>query len=202
MTVVTEPFLDPAEESLLLRIARDSLHAYLRDEVRIDLAGYPLTPELLARHGAFVTLRLGGELRGCIGHTRSIESLADAVRDNAINAAARDPRFPPLTLEELERTQIEISALCPGAAPDTPFIPVGNINEIVIGRDGLYLDHAGSRGGGLLLPQVATERGWDVRQFLEGLCTKAGADSGAWKSPGCELYRFSAQVFGETSERN
>ncbi len=202
MTVVTEPFLDPAEESLLLRIARDSLHAYLRDEVRIDLAGYPLTPELLARHGAFVTLRLGGELRGCIGHTRSIESLADAVRDNAINAAARDPRFPPLTLEELERTQIEISALCPGAAPDTPFIPVGDINEIVIGRDGLYLDHAGSRGGGLLLPQVATERGWDVRQFLEALCTKAGADSGAWKSPGCELFRFSAQVFGETSEGN
>lgn len=202
MTVATEPFLDHVEESLLLRIARDSLHAYLRDEVRIDLAGYPLTRELLARHGAFVTLRLGGALRGCIGHTRSIESLADAVRDNAINAALRDPRFPPLTLEELERTQIEVSALCPGAAPDTPFIPVTDISEIVIGRDGLYLDHAGSRGGGLLLPQVATERGWEVHQFLEALCTKAGAEPGAWKSPGCDLFRFSAQVFGESAEEN
>jgi AmmeMemoRadiSam system protein A len=202
MTVATEPFLDHGEESLLLRIARDSLHAYLRDEVRIDLAGYPLTPPLRERQGAFVTLRLGGELRGCIGHTRSIESLADAVRDNAINAAVRDPRFPPLTLEELDRTHIEISALCPGANPDTPFIPVGDISEIVIGRDGLYLDHAGSRGGGLLLPQVATERGWEVHQFLEALCAKAGAEPGAWRSPGCELFRFSAQVFGESPEEN
>ena len=202
MTFAVEAFLNSEEESLLLRIARDSLNAYLRDEVRIDLSAYSLTPPLLERHGAFVTLRLGGELRGCIGHTRSIESLAEAVRDNAINAAVRDPRFPPLTLEELARTHIEISALRPGAAPDTPFIPVGDISEIVIGRDGLYLDHAGSRGGGLLLPQVATERGWDVRQFLEALCTKAGAESGAWKDPGCELFRFSAQVFGESSEEN
>ncbi|MBL7647089.1 MAG: AmmeMemoRadiSam system protein A [Candidatus Hydrogenedentes bacterium] len=195
-----EAFLSSDEESLLLRIARDSLKAYLRDEVRIDLGGYPLTPPLRERHGAFVTLRLGGALRGCIGHTRGIESLAEAVRDNAINAAVRDPRFPPLTPEELGHTHIEISALRPGAAPDTPFIPVGDIREIVVGRDGLYLDHAGSRGGGLLLPQVATERGWGLDQFLEALCTKAGAEPGAWKAPGCELFRFSAQVFGESPE--
>lgn len=200
MTLSTEPFLGRDEEALLLRIARDSLRTYLQDEVRIDLTAYPLTPALRERHGAFVTLRLDGALRGCIGHTRSIESLAEAVRDNAINAAVRDPRFPPLTGEELARTDIEISALCPGATPDSPFVPVGDIREIVIGRDGLYLENAGARGGGLLLPQVATERDWDVHQFLEALCTKAGADPGAWKMPGCELFRFSAQVFGEVGD--
>lgn len=192
-------FLTDDEGQTLLTIARDSLFAYLKDEKRIELDQYTLTPELKARHGAFVTLRIRGELRGCIGHTRSIESLAEAVRDNAINAALRDPRFPPLTLEELEHTHIEISALCPGAAPDTPFIPVQDISEIVIGRDGLYLDHAGARGGGLLLPQVAVERHWDVHQFLEALCTKAGAEPSAWKDKGCELFRFSAQVFEEAS---
>lgn len=197
MMVDMAPFLSADEEALLLRIARESLEAYLRDGHRIELSGYPLTPELRERHGAFVTLRLRGELRGCIGHTRSIESLAEAVRDNAINAAVRDPRFDPLTLDELKGTQIEISALCPGATPDSPFIPVHDLGEIVIGRDGLYLDHTGSRGGGLLLPQVASERNWDVHQFLEALCTKAGAAPGAWKEPGSELFRFSAQVFGE-----
>ena len=197
MTVAAERFLSSAEEQLLLRIARESLRAYIQETHRIDLDGYPLTPELRARHGAFVTLRLGGELRGCIGHTRNLEPLAEAVRDNAINAAVRDPRFPPLALAELEAIHIEISALCPGAKPDSPFIPVRDIGEIVIGRDGLYLDHAGSRGGGLLLPQVAAERKWSVEQFLEALCQKAGAESGAWKLPGSDLFRFSAQVFGE-----
>jgi AmmeMemoRadiSam system protein A len=197
MMVTAERFLSRDEEQMLLRIARESLRAYLHESHRIDLGGYPLTPELRARHGAFVTLRLNGELRGCIGHTRSLESLAEAVRDNAINAAVRDPRFPPLSVDELDAIRIEISALCPGAEPDSPFIPVRDLSEIVIGRDGLYLDHAGSRGGGLLLPQVAAERHWNVEQFLEALCGKAGAESGAWNKPGCELFRFSAQVFGE-----
>ena len=89
-------FLSPNEELLLLRIARDSLSAYVEKQTRIALDGYALTPELEARHGVFVTLRRDGELRGCIGHTRSLEPLAEAVRDNAINAAVRDPRFPPV----------------------------------------------------------------------------------------------------------
>lgn len=199
MTVAAERFLTSDEEQLLLRIARESLRAHLQESHRIELDGYPLTPELRAGHGAFVTLRLGGELRGCIGHTRNLESLAEAVRDNTINAAVRDPRFPPLTLEELDAIHIEISALCPGVEPDSPFIPVSHPSEIIIGRDGLYLDRAGSRGGGLLLPQVASERHWSVAQFLEAVCAKAGAESGAWNAPDSKLYRFSAQVFGESS---
>lgn len=198
MTQARTLFLTPDEETLLLRIARDSLQAYITEKRRLDLTAYPLTPELLARHGAFVTLHLDGQLRGCIGHTRNLEPLAEAVRDNAINAAVRDPRFAPLTPEELPRTHIEISALCPGPDPESPFHPVHDLADIVVGRDGLYLDHAGNRGGGLLLPQVAEERGWNVRQFLDAVCTKAGAEPDAWNQPGATLYRFSAQVFGET----
>lgn len=195
-------FLSPNEELLLLRIARDSLTSYVEKQTRIALEGYALTPELEARHGAFVTLRRGGELRGCIGHTRSLEPLAEAVRDNAINAAVRDPRFPPVRPEELSAIQIEVSALCPGAEPDSPFIPANDISEIVLGRDGLYLDGTGSLGGGLLLPQVPVERGWSLQEFLDAVCAKAGAPSGAWQEPGATLYRFSAQVFGEGELRS
>lgn len=190
-------FLTPEEERLLLQIARDALTKFVLEQERLPLDSYPLTGELRARHGAFVTLRADRELRGCIGHTRDIESLAEAVRDNTINAAARDPRFPPVSAEELPSIRIEISALCPGSRPDLPFIPVEDINEIVLGRDGLYLDHAGSKGGGLLLPQVPMEQGWDVQAFLRGVCRKAGADEDAWQRDDCRLYRFSAQVFGE-----
>lgn len=197
MTDASVPFLSAGEQSVLLRIAREALETYVTRQDRIDLDHFTLTPELETRHGAFVTLRRGDELRGCIGHTRNIEPLALAVRDNTINAAARDPRFPPVQPDELPRIHIEVSALCPGATPDSPFIPVHDIAEIQVGRDGLYLDHAGARGGGLLLPQVPVERRWDVHAFLDGVCAKAGAEPGAWNDPGSQLYRFSAQVFAE-----
>ncbi len=199
MTPTAAHFLTEAEEALLLRIARDALTQYVQDQKRLDLTAYELTEELQARHGAFVTLRASGALRGCIGHTRNLESLAEAVRDNTINAAARDPRFPPVTPDELGIIRIEISALCPGSTPGLPFIPVTHLEEIVLGRDGLYLDHAGSKGGGLLLPQVPAEQGWGLEAFLEGVCRKAGAQPGAWERDDCQLYRFSAQIFGESA---
>lgn len=190
-------YLSPEEESLLLKIARDSLETYVRRHEHIDLAMYPLTPALKEKHGAFVTLRRQDQLRGCIGYTQSIESLAEAVRDNAVNAASRDPRFPPVAPDELQDIHIEISALCPGEKQGSPFIRVHDISEIVLGRDGLYLEHSGPRGGGLLLPQVPIEQGWNLDQFLEGLCRKAGAPDDTWKRPDSRLYRFSAQVFEE-----
>lgn len=190
-------FLSSDEEKLLLTIARDALVAFVIDQQRLSLESYALSAELRARHGAFVTLRSAGVLRGCIGHTRNIESLAEAVRDNTINAAARDPRFAPVKAEELDDLRIEISALCPGTRPDLPFIPVKDLAEIELGRDGLYLDHAGDKGGGLLLPQVPLEQGWSVHDFLNGVCRKAGAEPGAWQEVGSQLYRFSAQVFSE-----
>lgn len=197
MNKADEPFLSVEEERLLLRIARDSLEAYVRRGDCLAIEDYPLTPRLCERHGAFVTLRRGRELRGCIGYTQGIEPLATTVRDNTINAAARDPRFPPVTPEELPEIRIEISALRPGNQPESPFIEVRNVNEIVLGRDGLYLEHAGPRGGGLLLPQVPIEQGWTLEEFLDGICRKAGAPPRAWERPEVKLYRFSAQVFGE-----
>lgn len=197
MTAPGTPFLDEAEQRLLLRIARDSLRAYVLTGERIALEPYPLTPALQARHGAFVTLRHGGMLRGCIGYTRGMESLAETVRDNAINAATRDPRFPPVTPAELDEVKIEISALCPGETPDSPFIAVHDVSEIEIGRDGLYLENAGPHGGGLLLPQVPVEQGWSLNEYLAGICRKAGVTDGAWQLPDAKLYRFAAQVFGE-----
>ena len=197
MTTAGEPYLSGAEQHILLHIARDALTQWTLHQERIQLEQYNLTHVLREKHGAFVTLRANGELRECIGYTKSIEPLCEAVRDNAINAAARDPRFSPVTAQELDTLHVEISALCPGETTDSPFILLDNVSNVVIGRDGLYLDHAGTRGGGLLLPQVAVDQQWDVPQFLEGVCRKAGGENGAWEDPKNTLYRFSAQVFAE-----
>lgn len=193
----SEHYLTRDEERLLLRIARDALESWVRRGERIDLDHYLLTPTLKEPHGAFVTLRKDGNLRGCIGYTQNREPLARAVLDNAINAASHDPRFDPVTPEELPAISIEISALTPGESPETPFKRVHNTLDIVIGRDGLYIETPPLRGG-LLLPQVATERHWTVPQFLSAVCQKAGYPDRAWERPETRLYRFSAQVFAES----
>jgi uncharacterized protein len=192
----SEHFLSPEEERLLLRIARDALCAWVRERRRVDVEEYPLTPSLRERHGAFVTLRNRGDLRGCIGYTVAREPLAEAVRDNAINAAANDPRFSPVAPSELDDLTVEISALTPGDEPGSPFRRVDGPGDIVIGRDGLFIEMPGSRGG-LLLPQVAVEQDWDVATFLAHTCRKAGYSQDAWKRPEARILRFSAQVFSE-----
>jgi AmmeMemoRadiSam system protein A len=191
-----EHYLTPDEEELLLKIARDALTARLHEGRSLDLSAYVLTPTLKEKHGAFVTLRHGEELRGCIGYTASLAPLAETVRDNAVNAATRDPRFRPVAPEEVDALTIEISALTPGDLEGTPFKAVSRPSEIVIGRDGLYIERPPDRGG-LLLPQVAVEQHWDVEAFLKGVCMKAGYPPGVWKLPEFRLYRFSAQVFSE-----
>jgi len=193
-----DSFLTPEEQALLLRLARDSLVRYVAEGALVDIDDYPLTDALQARHGCFVTLRTGGRLRGCIGYTHSRCRLAEAVRDNVINAASRDPRFAPVTREELPGIRIEISALCPGDAPGTPYRRMTDPErEVAIGEDGLYLEVGDTGRGGLLLPQVPVEQGWEVEEFLEGICRKAGAVPGAWRDPDNTLYRFRAQVFAE-----
>jgi AmmeMemoRadiSam system protein A len=196
MLNTSEHYLTPSEEAILLRIARDSLEAWVKQHKRTDLSSYPLMDTLREKHGAFVTLRLGGELRGCVGYTANQAPLAAAVQDNAINAASRDLRFAPVTPEELEGITIEVSALTPGDTPETPFRRIHNIEEIVIGHDGLYIERPPARGG-LLLPQVAVEEAWSVTQFLAAVCRKAGYPDAAWRDPAYRLYRFSAQVFSE-----
>ena len=163
-------FLNGAEGVLLLRIARDSLSDWVRSGERAALERYELTPPLREQHGAFVTLRRGGELRGCIGYTRSKVSLSEAVRDNAINAGTRDPRFPPVQADELPDLRIEVSALCPGDTPGSPFRRVEDVDSLALGADGLYLELGDTGRGGLLLPQVpgGTEAGVDVLDDVNG----------------------------------
>jgi len=142
---------------------------------------------LLAPRGAFVTLHRDGRLRGCIGYIEPVKPLIRTVQEVAVKAAFEDPRFPPLT--EDESVQIEISVL-------TPPEQVSDISSIEVGRDGLIVELGPRRG--LLLPQVATEYGWDRQTFLENTATKAGLPPDAWKHPSVRLYKFSAEIFGDS----
>jgi len=182
------PFeLSDNEKKFLLQLARQTILDYFEGLERQRQAYYS---EILKEHtGAFVTLTLNGELRGCIGYVDPLLPLQDTIAEMAISAAFNDPRFPSLNREEFQFTEIEISVL-------TPKEKVKDISEIHIGRDGIIVKK-GNREG-LLLPQVASEYGWDTISFLEQTCRKAGLHSQAWKESGTEIFSFSALIFGES----
>ena len=194
--LVRDHVLTRDEEQTLLSIGRRALNAHVRNGERIRLDEDGLSKTLRAHHGAFVTLRKGKDLRGCIGITSNLKPLAMAVRDSTISSAGADPRFDPVRPGELDELSIEISVLGHGDTPDTPFKRMDNVEDIVIGRDGLYIV-APPKKAGLLLPQVAIEHQWDVLAFLEALCRKAGCSPDTWKNKDVKLYRFSAQVFSD-----
>lgn len=180
--------LNQDHRSQLLRIARQSIEIAL-DGRRLTLEAAEFHPDIQRPSGAFVSLHThDGDLRGCIGSILPVAPLYEAVSSNAVNAAFRDPRFHPLRRDELTRVHIEISVM-------SPIVPVSAIEEIEVGRDGLII-RRGSRAG-LLLPQVATEYGWDREDFLRHTCGKAGLPFDAWRSADCRIERFSAEVFGE-----
>ncbi|MDR3237545.1 MAG: AmmeMemoRadiSam system protein A [Spirochaetia bacterium] len=138
--------------------------------------------------GAFVTLHQRGELRGCIGYIEGVKTIPETVMEMALSAAFKDPRFPPLKKEEYDSIDLEISIL-------SPIEEVTDLSGIVVGRDGLIVSRGYNRG--LLLPQVASEYGWDRETFLRHTCRKAGLPPDAWKDPSTRIEKFSAQVFGE-----
>ena len=138
--------------------------------------------------GGFVTLTIGGELRGCIGEIFPRRALADVVVDHALDAAFNDPRFPPLTAKEFPRVRVEISAL-------TPPKPVAFYNDIVIGKHGMVLELRGRSA--VFLPQVAPEQGWDLATTLTHLAYKAGLSGDAWQDPRAKFTVFEAIVFHE-----
>jgi AmmeMemoRadiSam system protein A len=180
--------LNQEQRSQLLRIARQSIESVL-DGRRPDLDLGTLDADLRRPSGAFVTLNeRSGELRGCIGSIEAVAPLAQAVSSSAVSAAFRDPRFYPVTKDELPSLHLEISVM-------SPIVPVTDISEIEVGRDGLIISK-GARAG-LLLPQVATEYGWDRETFLRQTCVKAGLPPDSWQSPDCRIEKFSAEVFGE-----
>jgi len=150
----------------------------------------PEGPGLRQRCGAFVTLRCGTELRGCIGHVSADQPLAAVVARMTISAALEDPRFPPVAPEELPQIGIEISVLS-----ELELLADPEPSRIRPGRDGVLVRRGWRQG--LLLPQVATEQGWGADQLLAGVCRKAGLEADAWRDTDTELYVFQAEVFGE-----
>jgi AmmeMemoRadiSam system protein A len=145
--------------------------------------------ELRRAAGAFVTLRTKrGDLRGCIGSIHALEPLYRAVATSAVSAAFRDPRFFPVRKEEMDLLELEISVM-------GPIETVSDVMQIEVGRDGLIISRA--RFAGLLLPQVASEYGWDRETFLDQTCLKAGLPSGSWRQADTRIEKFAAEVFGE-----
>jgi AmmeMemoRadiSam system protein A len=171
------------ERALLLQLAHDSILSALENrEVSMD----PPSPHLAEPRGAFTSLYLNGELRGCVGYVLPISSVYRAVIDTARAAAFEDTRFCPVTIDEARQLKVELSVLSPPARISA--------EEVEVGRHGLLISLAGLRG--LLLPQVPTERNWDRITFLEQTCRKAGLPPDAWQK-GALIEAFTAEVFGE-----
>jgi AmmeMemoRadiSam system protein A len=174
----------------LLALARGTLVAHFRGEPPPRLASD--RAETFGQSRAlFVTLRRAGQLRGCIGTLAPEGDLARMVPRFALRAAFEDPRFPGLTAEELTGCTIEISVLTPPRAVERP-------EDVVVGRDGLIIELGARRG--LLLPQVATEWGFDRVTFLAEVSRKAGLPPDAWQLPAARLWSFQAEVFAEGEE--
>jgi len=172
------------EKKILKDIARSTIEAVVRGKKPPEFKNIP--DKLKKPFGVFVTITKHGNLRGCIGHIIADQPLYKICQEMAEAAALHDPRFDPVRESELSEIEIEISVL-------TPMERVKDFKDIVIGRDGLLV----RRGyqSGLLLPQVATDYGWTVEEFLEQTCIKAGLPEDAYKLKDTEIYKFSAQIF-------
>lgn len=176
-----------SERRALLALARLSVERAL-DGLPAPEIGPPLR-DMKEPRAAFVTIRRArsGLLRGCRGESRARRPLPECVSLVAVSAALDDPRFPPVTRDELPLLRFEISAL---TAPQ-PIRP----GDVVVGRHGLLV--TAEAGLGLLLPQVPIEQGWDRQEFLEGVCVKAGLARDAWRRSDLELSGFEAEVWSE-----
>ena len=173
----------PQERVLLLQVAHEAILSALEPR---EISLHPPTPHLAEARGAFTSLYLNGELRGCVGYVLPVSSVYRAVIDTARAAAFEDTRFYHVTIEEARHLEVELSIL----SPPRPI----SAEEVEVGRHGLLISKLGYRG--LLLPQVPRERGWDRVMFLEQTCRKAGLPVDAWKE-GATIEAFTAEVFRE-----
>ena len=148
-------------------------------------------PIFREKRGVFVTLEKGGDLRGCIGFPLPVLPLGEAIRDAAISAAFDDPRFPPVREAEYPLLSVDVTVL--SVPVPLPGEPAARADLVEVGRHGLIVRCRGRSG--LLLPQVATEFGWDAREFLSHTCQKAGLPFQCWSTSGCEVLVFEGQVF-------
>ena len=181
---MSEP-LTPDEQKACLRLARQAIEHYFKT------GGHLRTPiktgPLKEKRGAFVTLTVSGELRGCIGYPLPVKPLDEAIIDMAVAAASQDNRFDPLAPKEMGRLMIEISVL---SLPE----PAASPMEVEVGRHGIIVSKGFCKG--LLLPQVPIEHAWDRETYLRHGCLKAGLGPDEWRK-GAKIEIFTAQVFSE-----
>jgi AmmeMemoRadiSam system protein A len=181
-------------KKILLLVARDAIKSHF-SETSYPQINFSQYPELSIKNtGAFVTLTINDELRGCIGFLEAPnKKLIDTIAEAAKRAAFKDPRFRPLSYQESNNIKIEISIL-------SQFTPIKNYNEIKLGIHGLLLDEEDTRA--LLLPQVAIEHNFTLQDFLSAICQKGGLDSDTWQKRNLNLKVFTANVFSEKEKRN
>jgi AmmeMemoRadiSam system protein A len=177
------------EKQILLLIAREAIKSEF-DETDLNLSAFEKDfPQLSKiKTGAFVTLHMNGELRGCIGFIYSNNNLIKTIADAAVLAAFQDYRFLPLSKEEFDKIKIEISVL---SEPQK----ISSYDEIVIGKHGLIVEEEGKRG--LLLPQVATEYNMNLEEFLTAICRKANLSPYLWQKKQINLQVFTVEYFSE-----
>lgn len=181
------------EGEFLVKIAREAITKYLVDEKVLSIPTD--TPEVLKDFmGGFVTINSKGVLRGCIGYPEPVKPLIETIIIAAISAATQDPRFPPVTRAELDDLEVEVSIL---TKPELINVdkPSEYPDKIKVGEDGLIIELGYYRG--LLLPQVPLEWNWNVNEFLENTCIKAGLTNDCWLKPDVEIYKFQSQIFKE-----
>ena len=176
------------EGRLATRLAKDALAraVAVRKTERPDLP-----PVFLEKRGVFVTLTKRGELRGCIGFPYPHLPLADAIQQAAMAAALEDPRFPQVEAHELPDMGLEVTILT--MPQQLAAAPADRPAAVVVGKHGLIVRGMGRSG--LLLPQVATEWGWDSAAFLDNTCRKAGLPDNCWKNAAVEVQTFEGQIF-------
>ena len=175
----------------LVELAKESVKHFLETGEKLEIPeNHPL--ELDEKYGVFVTLNKNNDLRGCIGYAEPIESAIQATIDVAIAAAFNDPRFPQISEEEYDKLDFEVTVL---TKPEMILVahPDQYFEEIEIGVDGLIIQKGYSRG--LLLPQVAVENVWNIEEFLEHTCMKAGISADSWMDESCDVYKFQGQIF-------
>lgn len=178
--------LSKEEKKILLKAARESILEEFSecDVTKID---YKAFPKLKMELGAFVTLHINNQLRGCIGYIITQKHLFETIVEAAKHSAFGDPRFPELSRDEFDKVTIEISVL-------SKFESIKSYDEIEVGRHGLLLEEGGRA---VLLPQVATEQKYNRAQFLTALCHKAGLYGNYWKERMLNIKVFTALVFSE-----
>jgi uncharacterized protein len=177
--------LSTTDRSALLGIARGAILAHLGGTPAPAMPG---AGPLAAPAGAFVTVSVRGELRGCIGTLRGADPLARTVARMAVAAATEDPRFPPLAPADVPELGVSVSVLGEPRRLSEP-------RAVRVGTDGLLVRRGFHRG--VLLPKVAVREGWDAETFLKHVCLKAGLPARAWQEPDTELEAFEADEFGE-----